>query len=89
MNKNSAFTGFFVGNQFRYQEFDLKEIKKLKSGQPISDLDAADYCRLYVTTLKAMNFQDGIPSICFDNFFDFYTRSNRKDFYPEQAGEPL
>ena len=27
------------------------------------DIDAVDTCRLYVTTMKAMNFQDDISSI--------------------------
>ena len=30
--------------------------------------DAADNCCLYVTTTKAMNFQDDIPSIPIDTF---------------------
>ena len=36
--------------------------------QPIVDFDAADNCRLYVTTMKAMKLQDNIPSIPIDNF---------------------
>ena len=36
------------------------------------DFDAADNCRLYVTTMKAMNFQDDIPSIPIDIFKDHY-----------------
>ena len=44
----------------------------LIGGQPIVDLDAADNSRLYVTTMKAMNFQDDILSIPIDNFKDHY-----------------
>ena len=36
------------------------------------DFDAADNCRLYVTAMKTMTFQDGIPSILFQNFKDHY-----------------
>ena len=43
-----------------------------RGGQPILDFDAAKNCRLYVTTMKAMNFQDDIPSVPIDNFKDHY-----------------
>ena len=48
---------------FWYQQFDLREIRIPRGGQPIVDFDAADNSVLYVTTMKAMNFQDDIPSI--------------------------
>ena len=50
------------------QQFGLRQIKILTGGQPIVDFDAADKCCLYVTTLKAMNFQDHIPSLPIGNF---------------------
>ena len=55
---------------FWYQHFELKQIRILRGSQPIVDFDAADNCRLYVTTMKAMNFQDDIPSVLIDNFKD-------------------
>ena len=61
MNTNSAFTGSYTENRFCYQQFQLRQIRIFGEGQPIVDFDAADYCRLYVTTMKAMNFQDDIP----------------------------
>ena len=70
----------------------------LREGQPIVDLDAADNCRLYVTTMKAMNFQDDIPSISIDKFKDHYVLlfdltfmqdATEKCHYPELVGEPL
>ena len=72
MNTNSAFTGSYTENLFWYQQFDLKQIRILGGGQPIVDTDAANDCRLHVTTMKAMNFQDDIPSIPFDFFKDHY-----------------
>ena len=68
----SAFTEFYTENPFWYQQFDLRQIRTLRRGQPIVDFDAADNCRLYVTTMKAMNFQDDIPSFPVDNFKDHY-----------------
>ena len=68
MNTNSAFIGSYTENSFWYQQTELRQIRILRGGQPIVDFDAAGNCRLYVTTMKAMNFQDGIHSIPIDNF---------------------
>ena len=70
MKTNSAFTVSYIENPFWYQQFDLRQNRKLRGGQPIVDFDAADNCRLYVSTMKAMNFQDDIPSFPIDNFKD-------------------
>ena len=70
MNTNSAFTGSITENLFCYQQFDLRQIRILRGGQPLVDFDTADNCCLYVTTMKAMNFQDDIPSITNDDFKD-------------------
>ena len=81
-----------------YQQFDLRQIRILRGGQPIVDFDAADNCRFYVTTMKAMNFEDDIPSIPFDNSKDHYVLvfdlTSMEDttgncHYPELVGEPL
>ena len=72
MNTNSAFTGSFTENPFWYQQFDFTQIRIFRGGQPVVDFDAADYCRFYVTTMKAMKFQDDIPPIPIDNFKDHY-----------------
>ena len=72
MSTNSAFTGSYTENSFWYQKFDLRQIRILRGGQPIVDFDAVVNCRLYVTAMKATNFQDDIPSIPFDNFRDHY-----------------
>ena len=98
MNTNSAFTGSYTENPLRFQQFDLRQIRILRGGQPIVDFDAADNCRLYVTTMKAMNFQDDIPSVPIDNFKDHYVLvfdltsmqdATEKCHYPELVGEPL
>ena len=98
MNTNSAFTGSFTENPFWYQQSDLRKIRILRRGQPIIDFDTADNCRLYVTTMKAMNFQDDIPSIPIDDFKDHYVLvfdltsmqdATENCHYPELVGEPL
>ena len=98
MNTNSAFTGSFTENPFWYQQFDLRQIRKLRGGQPIVDFDTADNCRLYVTTMKAMNFQDDFPSIPIYDFKDHYVLvfdltsmedATENCHYLELVGEPL
>ena len=98
MNTNSAFTGSLTENPFWYQQLDLKQIRILRGGQPTVDFDTADNCRLYVTTMTAMNFQDDIPSIPIDDFKDHYVLvfdltsmqdATENYHYPELVGEPL
>ena len=98
MNTNSAFTGSYTENPFWYQQFNLRQIRILRGGQPIVDFDAADNCRLYVTTMKAMKFQDDIPSIPIEYFKNHYVLvsgltsiqdATENCHYPELLGEPL
>ena len=98
LNTNSAFTGSFTENPLWYQQFDLRQIRILRRGQPIVDFDTADNCRLYVTTMKAKNIQDDIPSIPIDDFKDhfelvFYLTTMQDATencdYLELVGEPL
>ena len=98
MNTNSASHGSFTKNPFWYQQFDPGQFKIPREGQPIADFDTADNCRLYVTTMKAMNFQDDIPSIPIDDFKDHYVLvsdltsmqdATENCHYPELVGEPL
>ena len=72
MSKNSAFTGSYSENPFWYQQFDLRQHGTVRGGQPIGDFDAADNCQFYVTTIKAMNFRDNIPSAPIDKFKNHY-----------------
>ena len=98
MNSNSAFTRSFAESPFWYQQFNLRDNRILRGGQPIVHHDTTDNCRLYVTTMKAMNSQDDIPSIAADNFKDHYVLvfdlTSMQDatehcHYPELIGEPL
>ena len=98
MNTNSAFTRSYTENPFWCQEFDLRQFRILRGGQPIVDFDAADNCCLYVLTMKAMNFQDNIQSIPNDNFKDYCVlvfdltsmqEATENCHYPELVGESL
>ena len=98
MNTNSAFIGSFTDNPFWYQQFDLRETRILRGGQSIVDFDIAQNCRLFVTTMKAMNFQDDIPSIPIDDLKNHYVlvfdvtskqEATENCHYLELVGEPL
>ena len=98
VNSNSAFTSSFAENPFWYQQFNPRDIRILRGGQSIVHHDTTNNCRLYVTTMEAMNFQDDIPSIPVDNFKDHYVLvvdlTSMQDatehcHYPEIIGEPL
>ena len=71
-NTNSAFNGSYNKNLSWYQQFDLRQNRILRRGQPIVDFDAADNCRIYVRTMKAMNFQNDIPSTPIYNSQDHF-----------------
>ena len=98
MNTNSAFTGSFTENPFWYQQFVLTQIRILRGWQSIVDFETADNCRLNVTTMKAMNFQDDNPSIPIDDFKDRYVLvfdvtsmqdATENCHHPELVGKPL
>ena len=72
MSTNSAFTGSYPANPIWYQQFVLTQFRKLRGCQLIVNFDAADNCPSFVTTKKAIIFQDGFPSIPVDNFKDHY-----------------
>ena len=98
MNSNSVFTGSFEENPFSYQQLNLIDIRILRGGQPIVHHDLTDNCRLYVTSLKAVNFQDDNPSYPVDKFINHYVLifdlTSMQDatehcHYPGLFGEPL
>ena len=98
MNSNYAFTGSFAENPFWYPQFNLRGFRILEGGHPIVQNDTTDICRLYVSTTKAMNFEDDFPTIPVDNSKDHYVlmfdRTSIQDatehcHYPELFGQPL
>ena len=98
MNTNSGFNRSYTEKPFWYQQFVLREIRLLRGGQPIVDLDAVDNCQLQVTTMRALNFQEPILSISIGNFNDQYVLvfvltsmedATENFHYPQLVGEPL
>ena len=98
VNTDSAFTGSFIENPLRYHQFDPRQSKIVRSGQPIEDFGgAAKFCP-YLTTMEVINFQDDIPSVPIDEIKDHYVLvfdltsmqdASENCLYPELVGEPL
>ena len=79
----------------RHNQF-IQEI--IFNNAPFRRIAIADNCRLYVTRMKAMNFEDHVPSIPIDIFkdhyvvvFDFTSMEDATEncHYPEKVGQPL
>ena len=98
MNTNSAFTGHFQESPFHYQKFGLRELRIVRGGRAIVSVDTTNDCRVYVTTMKAMNFNEEIPSLPHNLFQNHYVLvfdltslqdAGEKIHYPELSGESI
>ena len=98
MNTNSAFTGHFQENPFHYQKFGLRKFRIVRGGRAIVSLDTTNDCRAYVTTMKAMNFNEEIPALPNHQFQNHYILvfdltslqdAGENIHYPELSGESI
>lgn len=98
MNTNSAFTGSYGENPFHYQRFNLGEIKIIRNNQTVVQMKTNEMAQAYVTTMKAMKFNDETPCIPFEDFqdhfilvFDLTSLQDAGDqiYYPETIGSSL
>ena len=96
MNTNLAFTGHFQKNPFHYGKFGLRELRMVRGGRAVVSIDTTTNCRPYVTTMKAMNFNEEIPALPNDFFRDLYVLvfeltslqdAGENFHYPELSGE--
>ena len=75
MNTNSAVAGLFHENSFNYQQIRLRELRNIRDRRAIVSLDTSFPCRPYITTLKAMQFNEdfrSLPSEDFQNHCVFF-----------------
>ena len=72
MNTNSAVAGSFYENPFNYQQFHSRELRIIRGGRAIISLDTTSPCRPYVTTMKAMQFNEGFPALPMEDFQNHY-----------------
>ena len=68
MNTISAVAGSFHENPFSYQQFHLREIRIIRGGRAIVSLDTTSPCQPYVTTVKAMQFNEDFPAFSKEDF---------------------
>ena len=72
INTNSAVAGFFHENTFSYQRFQLRELRIIRRGREIVSLDTTSLCRPYVTTMKAMQFNEDFLALPMKDFQNHY-----------------
>ena len=72
MNKNLAVAGSFHKNPFNDQQFHLRERRIIRGGRAIVSLDTTSPCRPYVTTLKAMQFNEDFLALAMEDFENHY-----------------
>ena len=98
MNTNAAFSGSFAENPFHYQKFGLREIRVIRGNQPIVYMSTVQNSQAYVTTMKAMKYNDETPTLPFDDYdnhyilvFDLTSLQDAADqiHYPEIIGGSL
>ena len=58
MITNSGAAGSFHKNLFNYQKFNLRELEVIRGGRAYFSLDTTSPCRPYITTMKAMQFNE-------------------------------
>ena len=98
MNTNSAVAGSFHENPFSYQQFHVRELRIMREGRATVSLDTTSPCRPYVTTMKAMQFNEDFPALPMEDFqnhyilvFDLTSLQDAAEqlHYPELSGESL
>ena len=98
IQENSAFTGHFQENFFHYQKIGLRELRIVRGGRDLVSVDTTNDCRAYVTTMKAMNFDEEFPAFPNNLFQSHYLlvfdltslQDAGKNFhYPELSGESM
>ena len=98
MSRNSTVAGSFYDNPFSYQQFNLRELRIIRGGRAIVSLDTTSLCQPYVTTMKAMQFNEDFPALPMEDFqnhyflvFDLTSLQDAAEqlHYPELSGESL
>ena len=97
-NTNLAVAGSFHENPFNYQQFCLREFRIIRGGRAIISIDTRSPSRPYVTTMKAMQFNEDFPALPLEDFrnhyilvFDLTSLQDAAEqlHYPELSGESL
>ena len=72
MKTNSAVAGSFHKNPLNYQQFHLRDLETDRSVRANFLLNATSPCRPHVTTLKAIQCNEGFPALPIEDFQSHY-----------------
>ena len=98
MNTNLSFAGHFQENLLHYQKIGLQELRIIRGGRTIVSIDTTNESRAYVTLMKAINFNDEVPSLSNNIFQNHYVHvfdmtslqdSGENIHYAELSGESI
>ena len=98
MNTKSAVAGSFHENPFSYQQFYLRELRIIQGGRAIVSLDTTSPCHPSVTTRKAMQPNEDLPTLPMEVFQNHcilvFVLTSLQDaaeqlHYPDISGESL
>ena len=96
MDTSLAVAGSFHENPFNYQQFHLRELRIVRGGRAIISLDTTSTCP-YVTTMKAMQFNEDFPALFMEDFQNHYIlvfeltslQDAAEELHAELSGESL
>ena len=98
MNTNTAFTGTLGTNPFHYRKFDLREVRIVRGNQVIVRMDTRNIVQTYVTTMKALKFEDDGPNIPLSEYENHFVQvfdltstqeANVQMYYPDVVAASL
>ena len=88
LNTNTAFTGSLKTNPFHYQKFNLRSIRIVWGSHVVVDLDTTDNVQSYITTMRALMFDEDGPGIPLEDYpehfvqvFDLTTQEANAQIY--------
>ncbi len=98
LHTKSAFRGKSDGNPFWFQKLNLRKVKNIRGSQALVDLDARENFEAFVTTLKALKFNDDRPGFKKEDYENRYVltfdltstqEANVTMYLPEVLAAPM
>ncbi|MEM6402226.1 MAG: hypothetical protein AAF757_18685, partial [Cyanobacteria bacterium P01_D01_bin.116] len=98
LTESTRLAGDYTRNPFAFQKHNLRQVKVIRAGIPIVDIDLSDNTEIYHKTIQSLHFQNDGPSVKLRNFanhfymvFDLTTpgESNTEVIYPETVAASL
>ena len=71
---NAAFTGSLKINPFHYQKLSLRLIRIVRGSHVVVDMDTTDDVEPYLTTMRALNFDEDGPGIPLQEYLERFVQ---------------